>query len=242
MKRTETEVHAVAPSFSPEDLARTLRHEIGDFLQKVYAVVAILQDRLPAGLDQERDILRSLRHRAEQCKNLVDAMQDFLCPITLDIQPVDLAQVLAALISAARESYPRLQVVADLPGPVPVAADPERLFEVGKLLIENACAAARERVTVKAVADQASGRAEWTVTDDGPGVAPELLSRLFIPFFTTRQGHAGLGLALAQKIIHLNKGQISAANLPESGFRVKVNLATVVSVPSDAPSPRHFGT
>src|SRR5262249_61520139 len=74
----------------PEKLARTLRHEVGDFLQKLYASVAILQSRLPPEWDLERDILARLHHRAEQCKELLDAVQDFLCPIYLNPQRIDL--------------------------------------------------------------------------------------------------------------------------------------------------------
>lgn len=210
--------------FIPEELARTLRHEIGDFLQKVYAVVAILQDCLPEGLNQERDLLAGLRRRAEQCRHLVDSVQDFLCPLHLEPQEFDLAALVAGLAQEAQGEHPRLQVQIEAPSAAPVRADLLRITQVGKALLSNACAAARQRVWTQVGVDPAAGQVVWTVSDDGPGVPADFVPRLFAPFRSTRPGHAGLGLALARKIIEGHAGRISAANLPEGGFCVRVVL------------------
>ena len=76
---------------------------------------------------------------------------------------------------------------------------------------------------VQTNADSTAGVVQWVFSDDGPGVSPEVAGRLFRPFFSTRPSHAGLGLALARKIILLHGGRIEAANLPESGFQVRVS-------------------
>jgi signal transduction histidine kinase len=207
-----------------EALARTLRHEIGDFLQKVYASVAILQGRLPAQWDLERDILARLRHGAEGCKRLVDAIQDFLCPLTVTPQAVNLAILTAPLVTAAQAASPHLQITLDAADPAPVAGDPDRLIQVGRALLTNACEAARERVQVRLRTDAAAQQVEWTFQDDGPGIAPELAERLFRPFFTTRAGHAGLGLALVRKIVSAHQGSVTAGNGSDGGFRAQVLL------------------
>ena len=69
------------------------------------------------------------------------------------------------------------------------------------------------------------------VADHGPGVPADLTSRLFSPFFTTRAGHAGLGLALARKVVLLHGGRITADNLPEGGFRATVILPRKATFP-----------
>ena len=55
------------------------------------------------------------------------------------------------------------------------------------------------------------------VRDNGTGIAPEILDRIFEPFFTTAEPgkNAGLGLSLAQQIIHAHGGKITASNRPE---------------------------
>jgi signal transduction histidine kinase len=206
----------------PELLARTLRHEVGDFLQKVYATVAILQKRLPAEARQEQDVLQRLRVRAESCKHLLDAFQDFLCPLTLACEPVDVAHLAGQLAAGARKDHPQLEIGVEAAGPAVVQADPCRAAQVGNILLANACEAAQRRVTFCTTADPASREVAWTITDDGPGVAPELAERLFSPFFTTRAGHAGLGLVLARKVVLLHGGRTSADNVPGGGFQARV--------------------
>jgi signal transduction histidine kinase len=215
-----------------ERLARTLRHELGDFLQKVYATVAILQKRLPPDWAQERDVLGRLRVRAESCKHLLDAVQDFLCPVSLACEPIDLAQVAATLVAAAVKHHPQLAITVGTAAPAVITADPGRVSQVGDILLANACEAAHQRVAFDTLVHPDKGEVECTVTDDGPGVQADAMARLFTPFFTTRTGHAGLGLALAHKIVLLHGGRINATNLPEGGFRMSVVLP--VEPPPDA--------
>jgi signal transduction histidine kinase len=57
------------------------------------------------------------------------------------------------------------------------------------------------------------------VTDTGPGIRPENLDRVFEPYFTTKEGGTGLGLALARRIILEHRGSIRAENVPGGGAR-----------------------
>jgi signal transduction histidine kinase len=206
----------------PEALARTLRHEMGDFLQKVYASVAILEGRLPADAKLERDLLTRLRDRAESCKNFLDTVQDFFCSLSLNRDPVDLSHLARQLVDDARRRFPRLDIAAESNDPAWLAVDFDRMRQVGEALLTNACEAARSRVVFRTETDPAGQQVEWCISDDGPGVAPEVKGYLFRPFFTTRSGHAGLGLAMAQKLVALHGGQILAANLPHGGFSARV--------------------
>src|SRR5579859_1789913 len=85
----------------PEILARTLRHEVGDLLQTVYAAVAILRRRLAPEATLERRVLADLRSRAEGCKRLLDVMSDLVGSIELSIEQVDLAQLADSLVAWA---------------------------------------------------------------------------------------------------------------------------------------------
>jgi signal transduction histidine kinase len=197
---------------------------LGDFLQKVYASVAILETRLPLEWRTEREVLTRLRERAESCRQLLDEIQDFLCPLTLNRQTVDLAGLASQLTEAARKRYPHLQLTAHADQPALVSADPDRMTQVGEGLLANACQAARRQVRFETGADPLSGNVQWCIRDDGPGISPEVSARLFRPFFSTRPGHLGLGLALAQKLVMLHDGRISLVNQPDGGCRCQVWL------------------
>src|SRR5438552_1701433 len=128
------------PRSMPEALVRTLRHEMGDFLQKVYATVAILRSRLPTDWDMEHGLITRLRARAETCKEVLDAAHDFVCPILLDYDTVDLAALAARLVAAAKQRHPDVDIRAEAAGPATVSGDARRAAQVGEALLANACA------------------------------------------------------------------------------------------------------
>src|SRR6202047_749383 len=132
-------------------LARRLRHEVGDFLQKVYASTAILQNRLPPEWQQEREILVRLPRQAESCKEFLDGLQDFLCPVTLSLETFDLTVLTSSIAREAETQWPKLKIRTEGTGPATLTADLERIGHIGKALIANACEAARAQVTWRVV-------------------------------------------------------------------------------------------
>jgi len=201
----------------PEALVRTLRHELGDFLQKVYATVAILKARLPPDWEKEHGLIARLRARAEETKEVLDATHDFVCTVILDCEPVDLAELARRLAAALGPRYPHLEIQCEAVDPAVVAADPRRAAQIAEALLVNACEAAHARVTCRVALEP--GEVEWTVLDDGPGLPADQTDQLFCPFFTTKAGHAGLGLALAKKLMDLHGGRIHVADEPGGGCK-----------------------
>jgi signal transduction histidine kinase len=216
---------------SPEGLVRALRHEVGDVLQTVYAAVAILQKRLPPEAAVERRVLADLRNRAEGCKRLLDNVSDLVSPLSLSIESVDLAELSRTLIPVAAARHPQLEVRALPSPPVAVPADEKRISQIGEILLNHACGAARRQVTIRTRDAFETGEAEWTITDDGPGVAPQDLADLFTPFNPNRHGSFGIGLALVQRLVSLHGGRIAFENMSGGGSCVRVWL------PHKAPSP-----
>ena len=72
--------------------------------------------------------------------------------------------------------------------------------------------------------DYAGGAQQVIVSDNGPGVDPAIMSRMFRPFFTTKSKGTGLGLALVQKIIVTHNGRVTVANGEDGGARFTVTL------------------
>jgi len=209
---------------SPEVLrivTRVARHEVGDLLQTVYATVALLQERLPATMTLEKKLLSDVRWRAETCKNELDAMHDLLCPVTLNIAPVDLGELAASLVVSFTRRYTEIHIIAE-PNPVAVLADARHLGQAMHLLLGSACQNARHEVRLRPYRDDQLTMGVLELTDDGGGVAEEQLRWQKSPFVTTRNALGGLGLALADHISRLQDGQVEACNLPDGGFRVRL--------------------
>lgn len=128
--------------------------------------------------------------------------------------------------------------------PVPdIWADHNHLQEVLLHVLQNAQHAVRETrtggilsISVKPTADGV----RITVTDDGPGIPPEHLPRIFNPFFTTKQpgDGRGLGLSVAHSIITEHGGRIWAENLPEGGAIFTIDLP--IGEPEPVREPLRF--
>jgi signal transduction histidine kinase len=200
-----------------EALVRTLRHEMGDFLQKVYATTALLKVRLPPDLELEQGLVARLRARAETCKEVLDAVHDFICTVQLECEPVDLAAVARELADKLKARHPELEIGCEAEDPAVARADPRRARQVFEALLANAWESEQTRLILSV--RSRGPEVVWTVQDNGAGVPDDLSDLLCSPFFTTKAGHAGVGLALARKLMELHGGRLTAANLPGGGFQ-----------------------
>lgn len=99
-----------------------------------------------------------------------------------------------------------------------VSADEQLIEQVVINLIRNSIHALENRtnptIELKAFYNK-RGRVTLQVTDNGTGILPEVLDKIFIPFFTTKQSGSGIGLSLSRQILRLHNGTISAYSLPD---------------------------
>ena len=114
-------------------------------------------------------------------------------------------------------------------GVLPVRGMPEQLAQVFVNLVTNACHAMPKqggRLIVRTEIDEAEAHVKVTVEDNGHGVPPENLLRVFVPFFTTKsETHGtGLGLAIVKNIIEAHDGNISVNSDPSFGTRFLIIL------------------
>ena len=141
----------------------------------------------------------------------------------LPLEPVD-------LVATAREvvqlydlgATPRFEVRTSNGAPPPALARKDEVKEVLVNLLENARNADAKRVTVQVAA---SGR-QMVVADDGRGIPPEALPQVFEPTFSTTSSGAGLGLAIARRLVESWGGVITLESDPGKGTRVTLTLQT----------------
>jgi C4-dicarboxylate-specific signal transduction histidine kinase len=140
-------------------------------------------------------------------------------PRPQEVDVAELARQVVALHKPAAKAA--LDVVVERGVPV-VRADRDQIVQVLTNLVQNALDAVGHlgglgRVHI-AIAPDGTGSAAVTVTDNGPGVAPEIAARLFEPYATTKSHGTGLGLAIAQRIAIEHNGELSCvASAPASG-------------------------
>ena len=130
----------------------------------------------------------------------------------------------------------RARIVREFdPGMPSIEMDPDQVKQVFLNLALNALQASPDGVTltirtrgdVPAEGDEVRHRARYvmaSVADDGPGIAPEKLGKIFQPFFTTKESGTGLGLSMTRKILDLHEGRITAESGPGGGATFTVFL------------------
>jgi len=141
----------------------------------------------------------------------------------LPLEPVDLAATAREVVQLYDlGATPRFEVRTSNGAPPPALARKDEVKEVLVNLLENARNADAKRVTVHVAA---SGR-QLVVADDGRGVPPEALPRVFEPTFSTTSSGAGLGLAIARRLVESWGGVITLESDPGKGTRVTLTLQT----------------
>ena len=186
------------------------------------------------------DELGRLRALTDQLLALATAdAADFAHPIPTS---------LSAVVEAARRRWaptPRRWSV-DLADDVTVLADEQQLVLALDAMIENAIKVTDEGASIELAVVRNGGTGAIEVRDRGPGIAPELLDKLFERFMrgaTPRgsTGGSGLGLALVSAVAEAHHGCASAANRPDGGAVVKLQLPLAERASSDADaSPVHL--
>jgi len=212
------------------ELAAGVAHEINNPLTIVLAQTHLLnQESMPASV---ADGLRTIEVAARRAAGIVKDLVQFATPRVVRRNPCDLAEVAARVLAMHAERFQSDHVLARLQAEEvpPVWCDAEQIKQVLVNVIENARFALTTNRAGGGNLDVRIAPSQFGVTisvsDDGPGIAPENLPRIFTPFFTTKgpdQGR-GLGLSVAYGIVREHGGRLWADNRPEGGAVLHIEL------------------
>jgi PAS domain S-box-containing protein len=175
----------------------------------------------------------------EQTQNITHVVTEFLKyarPLDISSEPVALQAVVERVVSEVAEGSPQIRIRHE--GPLGSVAGDEGLLRQALLnLARNAAEACADaanggRVLLRGeIGGDNNAFQRITIFDNGPGIPPAVVAKLFRPFFTTKANGTGLGLAVVQKIIVQHGGQVEARNRPEGGAAFIVTLPVCRSVP-----------
>ncbi|TAG65150.1 MAG: ATP-binding protein, partial [Runella slithyformis] len=99
------------------------------------------------------------------------------------------------------------------PPDLKLIADAPQIEQILINILKNATEAAATRIEIRAYAD-AQQRVCIEITDNGHGMEPEALEKIFIPFYTTKKTGSGIGLSLSRQIMQLHNGQLNVSSIP----------------------------
>jgi PAS domain S-box-containing protein len=215
-------------------LAAGIAHELRNGLKPISGSVEYFQRELR--LEGEAAELMGLITR--ECNRLNRFVTDLLAysrERDLALESMDLGEMLTELcqvVDLDARKRPGVVVRRELgPGSRSVRADREQLRQVWLNLAANALEAMADRGTLT-VRWRDRGRDQVAVEfeDDGPGIAAADLPRVGQPFFTTKEGGTGLGVAIAQRIVERHGGSLVFESMPGRGTIARVTLPAAAPV------------
>jgi signal transduction histidine kinase/ActR/RegA family two-component response regulator len=250
-KRTEELREKLQRLESLGTLAGGIAHDFNNILTAILGNLSLFQDEMKGGAP-DPELIQEAQNACETAKGLSNQLLTFAQGGSPIITITDLRPVISAAAAfAARGTKARCVFAL---GDVPLAAgvDKTQVSQVVQNLVINATQAMPDGGTIfvaAAIADAGgNGRVRRvvrvTIADQGPGIAPEALAKIFDPFFSTNGTGRGLGLAICHSIMSKHGGSIRAESEPGAGaiFTFEFPEADAASIPASAtPEPLAAG-
>jgi two-component system sensor histidine kinase KdpD len=218
-------------------LLSSVSHDLRTPLVSIIGAASTLSDGdLPLAPEARREMAETIRDEGERLdryiQNLLDMSRLGYGALRLRRVPVDLREMAGNARHRLRNALRDRAVAIDVPAALPpVIADPLLLEQVVMNVLDNAAKYTPPGSTIRIDARVAGAEAELSVSDDGPGLPPRDLARVFDMFYRAEAGDGqpagtGLGLAIARGIVEAHGGAIRAepARPDGKGLRIVMSL------------------
>ncbi len=221
--RAETEKH-----WAIGTMAASLTHDFNNVLDTI-SKAATLLDIAPDRPAEERAIvLRMIQNAVRRGAEIVANVRQYLIGAQAGSDLIDLNQTMEESLELTRPMWqaarPQISIVRQFQ-PVPaVRANAAEMRRIFTNLILNSIEAMPNGGTLVAGCEAGDGKVRAFVQDSGEGIPPERASKIFSPYFTTKQEGTGLGLSGAQKVLRSLGGQITFTSRPGECTRFVVEL------------------
>jgi PAS domain S-box-containing protein len=219
------------------EIAAGIAHEINNALTAIFGQLE--------GVDQLegpelRAALKRIDRQAHRIADIVQGIVGFARPRPPHPEPVDLAAITRETLDLLRRDLQSVELETDFDADLPPAlADRQQVQQVLLNLLNNAlqAMAGRRPMRLRVAAAGADDRLVIRVTDNGSGIAPEVLPRVFDPFFSTKPEGTGLGLSVSYAIARAHGGELAADSEPGKGTTFSLYLPIAPQPAREAARP-----
>jgi two-component system sensor histidine kinase PilS (NtrC family) len=233
IKKIEAEMKKVEGLAIIGELAAGVAHEIRNPMASISGSIQMLAE----GLEKDnvnRQLMDIVSREINRLNNLVSDFLHFARPKKANWQEFNLNQLILESLELFQNSQhwtKKTKLVTDFRNDIRLESDPEQVKQVLWNLFLNAREAMPDGGSLYVTTDLNSNETHTdhkmvkiVVRDTGEGFDEKALSQLFIPFFTTKEGGSGLGLATVKRIVEGLQGKVTGNNHPEGGARVIILL------------------
>jgi len=220
-----------------QNLIRVLTHEIMNSITPISSLASTTADLLPDIRDTAADArhdeivddihsaIKTIQKRSNGLLQFVDNYRKLTRIPKPNFEIIGVAELIQRVTDLSRKQMENYHIELEIeiePESLEITADPVLIEQVLINLCKNAIEAVREtdhaQIRVQSQLD-ARGHVNIHVQDNGPGIKPEVLDKIFIPFFTTKQNGSGIGLSLSRQIMRLHGASIGVKSNAQEGTK-----------------------
>lgn len=217
-----------------QNLTRVLRHEIMNSITPISSLTSTLKDILEYDLTQKenhyelkqegaedlKEGLNTIENRSKGLIKFIDAYREYTSlpnPKVKMVRLKDMIEKVAMLMRQEMKKHNinfRYECSSEY---LTIQVDEEMIEQVLINLLKNAAEAAAESINahIELVGRYDGTRVRIEVIDNGPGIIPEAIEHIFVPFYTTKKSGSGIGLSLSRQIMQLHHGTLTVESQPD---------------------------
>ncbi len=224
----ENQLHQAERLAALGEMTAGVAHEIRNPLGIISSTAELLKERL-ARYEPQNRLAQIIVEEANRLNEKVSEFLDFSRPRVPNLRPCDLEGVIDRSLELVQPEIERRSITVTrryhLNGHAQ-AADPDLLHQAFLNILLNAIQAMSPggRLTVSTALGPRGRGGEIRFEDNGEGIDPETLKKVFNPFFTTKEKGSGLGLPIVKSIIETHQGVIKIDSAPGEGTTVTITL------------------
>lgn len=227
-----------------QNLTKVLRHEIMNSITPIASLAGTAIDIIQEDIISENgtitfnqesfeDItmsLRTIENRSKGLVNFVEAYRNFTNIPQPEFKRFHIKDVIEEVVKLIRAGVAKSHIKFTLsinPPNLVARLDPKLIEMVLINILKNAAEAIEDvpdpSISLAVYADHEQ-RVLIDITDNGPGIEPEALEKIFIPFYTTKSNGSGIGLSLSQRIMQMHQGNLTARSVVGKGTTFTLQL------------------
>lgn len=213
-----------------QKLIRVLTHEIMNSITPIISLSETLSERgVPDRLSEKEyfTMLQAMQTIHRRSKGLLEFVENYR-RLTRIPAPIRTKVSVQELFMDLKKLFPENEILFKIPEVnQTLYVDRTQIEQVLINLLKNACEACTRKAVksiVMEVDTLSNGFITLTVSDNGDGILPEVLDKIFVPFFTTKTSGSGIGLSLCKQIMTLHEGSISVKSEVGKGSRFRLSL------------------
>jgi two-component system NtrC family sensor kinase len=195
------------------EMVRRLAHNLRNPLSGIRGLAELTRDEV-AGQPELRDAQDRIIGSVDRFERWLADLLSVTKPLAVNPERAPVEPLLAGVLEAHRPMAWAKEITLELDAagaPAEACFDARHLEHSLVAIVTNAIQASPSRATVRVVARVVEGGEEWEVrvADQGPGVAPDVVDKVFNAYFTTKKDGNGIGLAVAQQVVRAHGGRIT---------------------------------